>query len=94
MRTIICGKVTESTLESAALFGVEPTSYVTNGLSVPPASQRPVDVHPICKALGAAGKDARDYTLVQNADALILVGRDEHLHHLAVQYGLAIYQEA
>lgn len=95
MRTIIAGSVTADTLQAAEMFeGIEPTSYVTNGLSTPPASDRPTSVHPICKALGAFGKDARDYTLVQNADALVLAGRDDHLVRIARQYGLKVYQEA
>jgi hypothetical protein len=94
MRTIIAGPVTADTLLSAEMFGVEPTIYITNGESVPPASGRETLVFPIDKALGALGKDARDYTLVQNADALILKGHDDHLARLAAQYGLAVYQEA
>lgn len=95
MRTIIAGRVTEDTLTSASLFGgIDPTSFVTNGLSTPPASQRQTTVYPIDKALGVLGKDARDYTLAQHADALVLVGQDEHLLRVAAQYGLAVYQEA
>lgn len=93
MRTIVAGRVSEATLEAAALFGVEPTSYVTNGLSTPPASDRATTVFPIDKALGVLGREARDYTLVQSADALILVGHDEHLLRVATQYGLTVYQE-
>lgn len=93
MRTIVVGRVTEATVASAALFGIEPTSYVTNGLSTPPASQREVRVFPIDKALGGAGREARNYTLVQNADALIVKGEDDHLVRVATQYGLAVYQE-
>lgn len=94
MRTIISGRVTEAIIESAAMFGVVPTSYVTNGLSTPPVSQRATQVFPIDKALGNAGQAARDYTLVQHADALILVGDDEHLLRVAAQYRLTVYQEA
>lgn len=95
MRTIISGRVTPAHLESAALFGVEPTSYVTNGESTPPVSKLPVDVYPLTDKLevGAARRQ-RNYTLVQNADALILVGRDDHLAALAQRYGLVVFQEA
>lgn len=95
MRTIIAGRVTADTLTAAEMFeGIEPTSYVTNGLSTPPASDLPTQAHPICRALGVLGKDARDYTLAQNADALVLRGEDEHLVRVARQYGLKVYQEA
>jgi hypothetical protein len=94
VRTIIAGRVTEETLRAAEMFGIEPTSFVTNGTSLPPASQRETLVIPIDNALGAAGKDARDYTLAQNADALVLKGQDDHLFRIAAQYGLAVYQEA
>jgi hypothetical protein len=93
VRTIIAGRVTPDTLAAAQMFGIEPTGFVTNGLSVPPVSNLSTDVHPICKALGVFGREARDYTLCQRADALILVGRDDHLLRVANQYGLTLYQE-
>lgn len=94
MRCIISGRVTPDVLDRADfIMGIVPTSYVTNGLSSPPASQMTTDVHPIDPQLGEAGEIARDYTLVQQADALIVVGRNPHLVGLAQMYGLPIHQE-
>lgn len=94
MRTIISGPVTDDTLATAEMFGIEPTSYVTDGHSTPPFSTLSTTVYPRCKKLpGDTGKLARDYTLVQNADALVLAGEDDHLLAVAHTYGLAVYQE-
>ena len=93
MRTIISGPVTDQDLDSADLIaGISPTSFVTNGLWEPPFSVLPVKVHPIEKKLGQFGEDARDYTLCQNADALIVAGDNPHLVRVARTYGLPVFE--
>lgn len=96
MRVIIWGKVTQRHLDDADLMvGITPTSYVTNGTTVPPASNLPVDVYPVCKMQPETTRDrANHYTLVHNADALICVGKNEHLVDLAKRYELLVYEAA
>lgn len=92
MRTIISGPATRDTLDSADLIsGITPSAIVTNGAT--PDLGLPVTVFKVDPKLGSLGEDARDYTLVQNADALVLVGDNDHLLKLAQEYGLAVYQE-
>lgn len=91
MRCIISGRVTADVLERADLIaGIVPTRYVTNGAT---RTDLPTDVYPIDPKLGEAGEIARDYTLCQNADALIVVGRNPHLVGVAAMYGLPTHQE-
>lgn len=94
MRVIIWGKVTQRHLDDADLMvGITPTSYVTNGTTVPPASNLPVTVFPICdKQPETTRERANHYTLVHNADALICVGKNEHLVELAKRYELPVYE--
>lgn len=93
MRTIISGPVTDDDIDSADLIaGITPTSYVTNGESSPPLTVLPEKVFPIDKKLSVFGEDARDYTLCQNADALIVSGYNPHLVQVARRYGLPVYQ--
>lgn len=91
MRTIISGDVSKALI---AKSGIVPTAYVTNGLSKPPAGL-PVWEIPICpKQPKETSEIARNYTLCQNAEALILEGKNDHLYNLAVSYGLAVYAPA
>lgn len=93
MRTIISGPVDDQTLDSADLIGgITPTSFVTNGLWEPPFSVLPEKVYPIEPKLGRLGEDARDYTLCQNADALIVAGENDHLVRVAQLYGLLVFE--
>lgn len=94
MRTIIHGAVTANHLADADLMaGITPTSYVTNGLSNPPDKSLPTEVYPICLMQPEESRErARNYTLVQNADALICVGENDHLVSLARNYDLAVYE--
>lgn len=95
MRVIIHGPVTADHLADAELLaGITPTSYVTNGLHEPPRGNRlPVEVYPICmKQPEESRVRARHFTLVQNADALVCVGENEHLVSLANRYGLLVYE--
>lgn len=96
MRTIISGPVNDDVLASASLlFGIEPTSYVTNGLwpapVLPPGGY--VDIHPLDAKLGRLAEEARDFTLCQHADAAIIVGGNDHLARVARQYGLLVHEE-
>lgn len=94
MRTIIHGAVTAHHLADADLMaGITPSSYVTNGLSNPPDKSLPTEVYPICPMQPEESRErARNYTLVQNADALICVGENDHLVSLARNYDLAVYE--
>jgi len=94
MRTIISGPVTEAHLADAELLaGITPTSFVTNGLSSPPVSKLPTEVYPLCPMQPEESRvRARNYTLTQNADALVCVGGDDHLVALARRYDLPVYE--
>lgn len=94
MRTIISGPVKPEHLEIADLMaGIRPTSLVTNGRPAPDAKLGiPVTCFPVCERLGMLGETARDYTLCQNADALIVVGENPHLVGIARQYGLPVWE--
>ena len=93
MRTIISGPVTEADPSDAELLtGLIPTSYVTNGLWHPPVSNLLVEVHPVCPMQPKeTAEQARNYTLVHNADALICTHENPHLVDLARSYGLWVY---
>jgi len=94
MRVIISGPVRQAHLDDADLLeGIVPTSFVTNGLSTPPVCGLSTEVWPICPMQPKETSHiARDYTLVQNADALICVGHNPHLVGLARTYDLPVYE--
>lgn len=94
MKVIISGPVTAEHLADAEmLVGIAPTSFVTNGLWSPPASALPTEVYPICpKQPKETAEIARNFTLALNADALICVGENDHLVHLANRYELVVYE--
>ena len=95
MRVIISGPVTADHLADAELMaGITPTSFVTNGLSHPPRGSRlPVEVmEPCMKQPAETRVRAREYSMVQNADALICVGENVHLVSLARNYDLLVYE--
>ena len=95
MRVILSGPVTANHLADAELLaGITPTSYVTNGLSHPPRGNRlPVETYPLCPMQPEETRvRARNFTLVQNADALICVGENDHLVLRARDYDLLIYE--
>lgn len=94
MRVIISGPVTADHLADAELLaGITPTSFLTNGLSHPPAGRLPVEVLPICQLQPEDSRErARNYTLVQAADALVCVGENDHLVSLARNYDLLVYE--
>ena len=95
MRVILHGPVTVEHLADAELMaGITPTSFLTNGLSHPPrGSSLPVEVMEPCMKQPAETRiRAREYRMVQNADALICVGENDHLVSLARNYDLLVYE--
>lgn len=95
MRVIIHGPVTADHLADAELMaGITPTSFVTNGLSHPPrGSNLPVEVMPICMKQPAETRiRAREYSMVQAADALICADYNPGLVLLARNYDLLVYE--
>ena len=95
MRVILSGPVTSDHLADAELMaGVTPTSFVTNGLSHPPRGNRlPVEVmEPCMKQPVETRVQARNYSLVQNADALICADNNPGLVLLARNYDLLVYE--
>lgn len=94
MKVIIDGPVSRADLDDAELLaGIEPTSFVTNGQWLPPASHLPTDAMPICmKQPEETRERARNYSLVQAADALVTARHNPHLVNLAHSYGLAVYE--
>ncbi len=95
MRVIISGPVTSDHLADAELMaGIVPTSFVTNGLSHPPRGNRlSVEIMEPCMMQPVETRgQARNYSLVQNADALICVGENDHLVSRARNYDLLIYE--
>lgn len=95
MRVILSGPVTADHLADAELLaGITPTSYVTNGLTDPPRGNRlPVETYPVCPMQPVETRvRARNFTLAQNADALICVGENDHLVSLARKYDLLVYE--
>lgn len=95
MKTILHGQVTEQHLADAALFaGIEPTSYITNGATSPPVSQRATDVIPPDPMVGDAAERQNHWRMVLRADALVCVGKNEHLVRSAESVGLLVYEVA
>lgn len=94
MRTIISGPVTADDLADAELMaGITPTSFVTNGLSTPPADTGlPTNVMPICPMLPDCGEEQRNATMTLYADALIVRGRNPHLVGWANRNALIVYE--
>ena len=95
MRVILHGPVTADHLADAELMaGIVPTSFVTNGLSHPPRGNHlSVEImEPCMKQPAETRVRAREYSMVQNADALICVGENVHLVSLARNYDLLVYE--
>ena len=95
MRVIIHGPVTVEHLADAELLaGITPTSFVTNGLSHPPrGSNLPVEVMAPCMKQPAETRiRAREYSMVQAADALIGADSNPGLVSLARDYDLLVYE--
>lgn len=95
MKTVIYGKVTPEHLADAELFsGITPTSFVSNGLHTPPATgSMETEVIPQCPMVpGEPGEKQNHWRLIAFADALILVGRNDHLLSIAQRMDLLIYE--
>lgn len=95
MRVILHGPVTADHLADAELMaGITPTSFVTNGLSHPPrGSNLPVEVMAPCMKQPAETRiRAREYSMVQAADALICADYNPGLVLLARDYDLLVYE--
>ena len=94
MRTIIFGNVTADHLADAELFsGITPTAFITNGSSKPPAVNLPTEVIPQCPMVhGEPGEKQNHWRMAMYAEALILVGRNDHLLEVATRCELLIYE--
>lgn len=95
MRVIIHGPVTAEHLTDAELMaGITPTSFVTNGLSHPPrGSNLPVEVMEPCMKQPAETRiRAREYSMVQAADALVCADYNPGLVSLARDYALLVHE--
>lgn len=98
MKVILSGRVTMAHIEDAELMaGIVPTSFVVNDLQrAPPAELKlPVNVLPICKMQAEdSAIRQRNYSLAHEGEALICIGRNEHLVAICEKYGLPVYQDA
>jgi len=99
MRVIVSGPVEYEDIQDAELLaGIVTTQLVSNGVEHLPDLELFIDLKPALvfpldpKILGLFGVLSRDYTLVQNADALIVKGKNKHLVKVATQYKLLIYE--
>lgn len=94
MRTIIFGNVTAAHLADAELFsGITPTAFIANGSSKPPVANLPAELIPPCpKIPGEPGEKQNHWRMVLSAEALILVGRNDHLIEVANRCELLIYE--
>ena len=94
MKTIIFGQVTAEHLADAELFsGITPTVLITNGSSTPPTANLPTEVIPQCSKIpGEPGERQNHWRMALSADALILVGRNDHLIEVANRCDLLVYE--
>lgn len=94
MKTILYGRVTQAHLDMASLIaGIEPTSYLTNGKTTPPASNLETEVMPEDPMVGDAAQHQNHARLAIYGEALICIGRNDHLVEWAEKYGMPIYYE-
>lgn len=92
MRVIISGPVTEEHLADADLLaGITPTILVTNDLSALPPSSLPTQCFLLDPMLPGLAEQRINYVMVQNAEALVLVGENDRLLKIAQSYGLLTY---
>lgn len=99
MRVIVAGPVEYEDIQDAELLaGIVTTQLVSNGVEHLPELELFIDLKPPLvfpldpKLHGMYGEMSRNYTLVQNADALITKGKNKHLVKLAHQYKLLVYE--
>jgi len=99
MRVIISGPVEYEDIQDAeVLAGIVTTQLVSNGVEHLPELELFMDLKPPLvfpldpKILGIFGELSRNYTLVQNADAVIVKGKNKHLLKVARRYNLLVYE--
>lgn len=95
MKVVLSGPVKQRHLDDAELMaGIVPTSFVTNGMWPVPPTKLPVEVNPPCDKQPEETRElARNYSLCNyGTEAVICVGRNDHLINLARTYGLIIYE--
>lgn len=93
MKTVLYGRVTESHLADASLFcGIAPTEFITNGSSAPPTSKHETSVIRPDPMVGDCAAAQNHWRMVLHADALICVGKNDHLMRVAETIGLIVYQ--
>lgn len=97
MRTILDGPVTEAMLDTAGMFGIEPTSFLVDGQDELPVTFLDVTVvwtpeHVTRYGLESA-KRINAYKITRGAQAVICKGRNEQLLRLADLMGIPAYQE-
>lgn len=97
MRVILSGPVRPHHLDAADLiYGILPESFVTNGDPLPfveTTAGKPIDCHPLDPKLpGPTGVERIDYVMVLYAEALVLVGRNDHLLWVARKSNLLIFE--
>lgn len=93
MKTVLYGKVTAQHLADAALFsGIEPTTFITNGVTKPPRSALPLQVIPPDPMSGDSSQQQNHWRMAIQGDALVCVGVNEHLVRVAGLHGLLIYE--
>lgn len=93
MRTIISGPVTANDLEDAEIFGIEPTSFLSDGSEPPPKGvfidTKVYKADPMLP--GEPGVLRRDWVMCLDAEAIIIVGDNWHLKQCAKQAGLPLF---
>lgn len=97
MRVVLSGPVTAEVLDRADMLGgITPTEFVVSDhQETPPAEfDKPVTCIPVDKMVGGLlGVHQNDWRLIMQADAVIIVGFDEHLARCAAVYELPCYVE-
>lgn len=95
MKTVLSGRVTAADIADAELIAdITPTSFLVHDRQPAPPAELGLttEVFPICKMRDEDGAIlARHYTLANAGEALICVGRNDHLVSLARRYGLKVY---
>lgn len=95
MRTIISGIVTEDDLAMADLYGITPTSFITNGLSDVPKTKLPIAVQPLEPKISDhdMAMKQRNLSMCCHAEALIIQkDTSGHLLNAARNMRLAIME--
>ena len=93
MKVALWGQVQERHLDDARLFaGIEPTEFITDG-RFPPPLDLPVMKIPVDPMVsGELGVRQQHCRFALNADALVMVGYDEHLLYAMSRLRVPVYQ--